>query len=67
MGSEDYVISDDEYDLDLSPPEVEELPIIKKQSPPVARSKKIFTDSDISFSTYKEAKKYFSLHRMKYK
>ena len=43
MGSEDY-ISDNEYDLDLSPPEVEELPIIQKQSsPPVARSKFYFS------------------------
>ena len=60
MGSDDEDnIVDDVYQLDLTPPEVEEsIILIKKQSPQVARQKKRFFKSlnpEVACSTHVEA------------
>ena len=61
--------SEVEYDLDLTPPDVEQsIVIIKKQTPPVARHKKIFHRLDtLAFSTHEEAKAYLKLNILNYK
>ena len=58
MGSDiEDVVDDDDYELDLTPPEVEYI-IIKKPSPQVSRQKKIFESlkPEVAFSTHEEAK-----------
>ena len=61
--------SDHEYELDLTPPDVEQSTvIIKKQTPPAARQNKIFNRLEtLDFCTYEAAKVYFKQNRLKYK
>ena len=61
--------SDDEYELDLSPPDVEQSTvIIKKQTPLVARQNKIFNRLvTLAFCTHEAAKVYLKQNRLKYK
>ena len=69
MGSDDEdVLDDDEYSLDLTPPEVEESIIVKKPSPQKASQKRIFKPliPAVAFSTHEEAKKFLKQNRMKY-
>ena len=67
MGS-DNDKSDDEYVLDLTPPDVDEqsIVIIKKQTPPVARQKKVFNRlKTLAFCTHEAAKVYLKQNRFR--
>ena len=68
MGSDGEDVLDDEYSLDLTPPEVEESIVVKKPSPQRASQKKIFRPliPAVAFSTHEEAKKFLKQNRMKY-
>lgn len=68
MGSDDDDVLDDEYQLDLTPPEVEESILVKKPSPQKASPKKIFKSllPAVAFSTHEDAKKFLKQNRMKY-
>jgi hypothetical protein len=61
--------SDDEYELDLTPPDVEPSTVVmKKKTPPVARKTKFFNRLEtLAFCTHEAAKVYFKENRLKYK
>jgi hypothetical protein len=58
--------SDDEYELDLTPPDVPSTIVMKKKTPPVARKTKIFNET-LAFCTHQAAKVYLKENRLKYK
>jgi len=61
--------SDDEYELDLTPPDVEPSAVVmKKKTPPVARQTKIFNRLEtLAFCTHEAAKVYLKENNLKYK